>query len=419
MSYVGDYSNGGTNSDRGLIRIDGTLGGADGYEQTTCKEITLTESLLTPGLQTSATFQSQIYGNRTFKNWDATKQQNMNLQMSDQLASQTQGEFGRQMSVNQTIYRLDNREFQPTNVSNVEEMTFHACDNTLLEDSKTLVSKGWKCTTPDQIVSYVLTSCVGAQNPDVQSCNPTRDYVAELIHPFQVVAQCANMALDGEDPSFIHYMTYGNGSQWIPTHHFRSLKYLSSQSIKKTFEFSTSGTRGKQGYNDPSNLNQAIHFMFPCDYDLLSDLLNGVGAGGQNINALMTMNPFNAQGSFLNGNMQACVKNGNLKISMTNKDTAQKKGGCESDVEKYLLRRQARMGLLEKDKVALRLVVHWTPSLHAGDVIYFRWKDKYNGSELYGSGSYLISSMTHRVQMGGYSTTTLDCVSTTVGQGIV
>jgi hypothetical protein len=78
------------------------------------------------------------------------------------------------------------------------------------------------------------------------------------------------------------------------------------------------------------------------------------------------------------------------------------------------------MGLLEKDKVALRLIAPWNPLLHAGDVITLEWKDKdAGGTQLYGSGDYLIASMTHRVQMGGYSTTTFDCVSTTVGRGIV
>lgn len=404
-------SNGGINSDKGLVKLEGSIAGTEGYRQVTFKEVSLTESLLTPGLQTSAVFQSQIYGNTPFKDWSVAKNAALNLTMSDS--------FGQSMTVRQKVYRLDNREFQPVNVSNVEEMTFHACDDSLLEDAKTLVSKSWKCATPNQIVDYVLTSCLSVQGSDIQSCRPTKDYVADSIHPFQVINQQCNMALDGDDPSFIHYMTYGVGNNSQPTHHFRSLKNLTNGNPVARFVYTVSGVRGQTDYNNPNRRDTVINFMFPCDFDYLSDLLNGVGASGENLNSILTINPTNAQGSYENGTINPCIKNGNLKISLTNKGTAQKKGGCESDVEKYLLRRQARMGLLEKDKIALRLIVPWRPSLHAGDVISFTWQDKLNGAPLYGSGDYLISSMTHRIQMGGYGTTTLDCVSRDVGVGIV
>lgn len=407
-------SNGNVNSDDGLVRITGSLGGADGFEDITFKEVTATESLLTPGLQTAATFQSKIYVNDGGpKNWQATKNQIMSLDLRDNL--------GNIMNINQRIYRLDNRKFVGSNVSQNEEMIFHACDDTLLKDAKTLVSKSWKCQTPSAVVNYVLSTCLGAFNADVQSSSPGRDYVADCIHPFQVIQQQANMALDGDDPSFIHWMTYGSGNNWTPRHHFRSLKSLTSRPPKYTYVHSEAGTRSRAGYNDPQGWEKrAVDFMFPCDYDLLSDLLNGLDEYGNNINSGSFINPSDGSAFFLNGNMSGCIVNGNHKQSVTNKGTSQQQNGCDTDVEKHLLRRQARMGLLEKDKVALRLVGPWNPYVHAGDVITFKWKDKdRSGSQLYGSGDYLIASMTHRVLMGGYSTTTLDCVAQTVGQGIV
>ena len=401
-------SNSGINSDKRLVRIEsGSLGGADGFEQITCREITATESLLTPGLQTSAIFQSQVYRNRSFKNWESTKNQVMSLVLRDS--------FGNRMSIAQTIYRLDNREMK-TNVSQVEEMTFHACDRTLLNDAKTLVSKSWKCTSPSDIVRYVLSSCVNAGNMDIQGSSPSRDYIAEMIHPFQVVQQQANVALDGNDPSFVHYMTYRNGG----THHFRSLKSLAAAGPKATYYAHETVVRDAEGYNDQESQFNAIHFMFPCDFDLLSDLLNGLDENGNDINSGSFLNVADATGSYLNGSMTGCVRNGNFKQSLTNKGTAGQQNACETDVEKHLLRRQARMGLLEKDKVALRLIAPWNPYLHAGDVIEFRLEDKVKKSSLlYGSGNYLISSMTHRIQLGGYATTTFDCVGQTVGQGRV
>lgn len=421
MATMDNRSNGGINSDQHLVRINGSIGGLDDYKQITCKEVTATESLLTPGLQTSATFQSQIYLNEPFKNWDDAKNKDLKLDLYD--------DTGKRLIIEQKIYRLDNREFNPVNIGQIEEMTFHACDKSLLKDAKTLVSKSWNCTTPDQIVKYVLSTCIGATNAEVDKTSPARDYVAEMIHPFQVIAQQANVALaDGDDPSFVHYMTYRNKGM----HHFKALKTLVQGSPKAVYVHSEAGVRRNVGYNQiQSGLQTAmpylaptipcIHFMFPCDFDLLSDLLNGLDENGKNINSMSTFNVGDASGSYLNGNMNGCVVNGNFKQSLTNKGTAQQQNGCETDVEKHLLRRQARMGLLEKDKVALRLIAPWNPDLHAGDVIRFEWfdKDGSNCTLLYGSGNYLISSLTHRVQMGGYSTTTLDCVSTTTGQGIV
>lgn len=406
-------SNGGINTDSRLVRIRGNLGGADNYDQITCVEVSATESLLTPGLQTSATFQSQVFRNKVLKNWDVTKGQTMYLNLYD--------DYGTDMSIAQTIYRLDNRAMK-TNMSQVEEMTFHACDASLLQDAQHLVSKSWKCTSPDEIVRYVLSSCVGAQSIEIEpSPGPSRDYIAEMIHPFQVVQQQANVALDDNDPSYVHYMTYGTPGTWQPTHHFKSLKYLASQGSKATYEFSETAVRGGVGYNDKSSKFRAIHFSFPCDYDLLSDLLNGLDENGNNINSGSFLNVADATGIYMNGNMNGCIRNGNFKQSLTNKGTSQQQNGCDTDVEKHLLRRQARMGLLERDKIAFRMIAPWNPDLHAGDVITFNWHDKRSGSNslLYGSGDYLIASMTHRIQLGGFATTTFDCVSSTVGRGIV
>ena len=114
------------------------------------------------------------------------------------------------------------------------------------------------------------------------------------------------------------------------------------------------------------------------------------------------------------------VGSGNAKQSITNKGTAKEQGGCETDVEKHLLKRQARMGLLEKDKIALRITTPWRPDIHVGDLIYFEWQGKNNaeGSDIYGTGTYLVTSMTHKIMFGGFAMTTMDCVAQTAGGGI-
>ena len=94
----------------------------------------------------------------------------------------------------------------------------------------------------------------------------------------------------------------------------------------------------------------------------------------------------------------------------TNRGTAQQQDGCESNVEEWLLLRQARMGLLEKDKTALRITVPWYPDIHVGNVIGLSWTNKYNNAPVYGAGNYVVAALTHNLQFGGFATTTMDCI---------
>jgi hypothetical protein len=389
-----------------LVNINGfDIGGMiDGYPQISIKEIVMAESLLTPGLQTAVTIQSSIY--EKVKNFDSWKNQPLTFTLTRPGAMS--------LSVNQQLYRLDNRSFMPTNVGQTEEFTIHACDKTTIEDAKSLVSRSWKCTQPGDVVDYVLGSCLNAGSKRIDSGGEGRDYIAENIHPFQVVSQMANMALNNDEPDFVHFMTYENQG----THYFQSLKVLSDAGPSMTFKHSEVGLRDNtRGYGDPSVV---ISFMFPCDFDYLSDLLNGLGAGGMNMNTLATFNPVSKMMSMLGGNsMGGCTKGYNFKAALSNQGTSSDQGtSCNIGVEKYLLKRQARMALLEKDKIALRMLVPFNPYLHAGKTIQFDWTGK-KGEVIYGSGKYLISSLNHTVRFGGFSTTSLECVASTVGEGVV
>ena len=242
----------------------------------------------------------------------------------------------------------------------------------------------------------------------MDSCEPARDYIAENIHPFQVVQQQCNVALDGDDPSFLHYMTFeGTG-----THYFRSLKKLMQGNSIRDYAHSETAM-------DLANPQRVIHFSFPCDFDYLSDLLNGLDENGQNINTLSTFNPVNMFMQLLGagGGDTAAMSGGcgmgsaNHKQALTNKGTSHQQNSCDLDVERYLLLRQARMGLLEKDKIALRLTIPWDPHLHVGNTINFTWTNKQNDSPVSGSGKYLIAALKHNIQFGGYATTTLDCIT--------
>lgn len=378
----------------------------------TIEKIQLGESLLTPGLQTSIEV-SSYRQNIPVKNLDVLKNATVYIGLEKPILKQ----FGRpsRMEILQRIYRLENRQLISTNV---EQMVLRACDDTLLNDATSLVSKSWKCTTPSEVAGYVLKSCAGARTLDIESSGPARDYIAENIHPFQVVAQQTNVALaGGNDPSFLHYMTYEN----FGTHHFRSLFSLTKKSPIQKFREYESGIVAK-GIVDPSHV---MSYSFPCDFDLLTDVLNGVGTNGRDINSLIVFNPVNKMFSLVGDQTLGCgLGSGVVKLAPTNRNTAQQQNSCNSEVEKYLLKRQARMNLLDRDKIALRMTVPFDPSLHVGEVIEFQLlnKEALSIGQLipnYGAGKYLIMNMFHEIRRGGYAITTMDCVSTTVGSGVV
>lgn len=383
------------------------------FRDLSIEEINLTESLLTPGLQTSVKLHS-FFHNKEIKNLDTFKSAIMDITVNRPILNDFK--YQSSLGISSRIYRLDSRKLIN---NNVEEFVLHGCDDTLLSDAKNLVSKSWKCVMPSSIVSEVLSSCIGAKTQEVESSGPARDYIAENIHPFQVINQQADVALAaGNDPSFVHYMTYENFTKGDPrgTHHFKSLKALTaSESGVAKFFFSETGLNS--GYGHPESI---ITYSVPCDFDYLSDILNGIDEG-ELLSSIVVINPMLKMNSLLGNKNTGCGNGrGKYTTAMTNFNSSKDQDSCDTDVEKHLLLRQARMSLLEEDKIALRLTVPWNPTLHAGKMIEAYFVNKSTGKyENFGTGLYLIHSMTHSIKNGGYATTTMDCVSRNVGGGIV
>lgn len=382
-------------------------------------EVTMVESLLTPGLQTSIKFQN-FHHYPEIKLLEKFKGAACRLTVERPILR----DVGIQdtLIVAQRIYRLDKRSL--INYNN-EEFTLHLCDDTLLNDARNLVSKSWVCTTPSQIVNFVLKNCVNAKTVEIESSSPTRDYIAENIHPFQVVTQQEDVALAaGNDPSFFHFMTYRNfsGFDCRGTHHFESLHNMAKKNPIMTLISSEASTVGKYSAFARSSSGGLIGvpmltYSFPADFDLLQDILNGVEGDG---NSLIAYNPLTKMVSMFGNQSTKCGLGGlNAKESWTNQGSPNLTG-CPTNVEKYLHKRQARVGLLDEEDVAFRATVPWMPNLHVGETVQVQIKNKNSPDRAalnYGSGKYLISGLIHNVKNGGYSTTTIDCVAETVSRG--
>ncbi|NDB59778.1 hypothetical protein EB001_15220 [bacterium] len=399
-----------SNDPKNLVSAVVNLGGIIPPD-TTVKEVIIGESLLNPSAHVAVTLQSVIYTQEP-KNWSQLKCQELSLDIADGNEVNQ-----RTMKVRQEIYRCDNRHFASLNTGQVEELTLHAIDTSILKDAETTWEKSWSCSTPSAVVREALQQ-IGAPTSFVDNSGPARPYVAESIHPLQVIQQQANVALDGDDPSFLHFMTI-NDATGQNQHHFESLLKLSkSKNVYHIYAADTAITGGK-GFNESifKNYNIAVTFSFPCDFDTLTDILNGIDCNGTNLNQTRTMNFSSGVGDAIGAIGQA-VGIANKIFSLTNLGTSQQQQTCDTAVEKYLHKRQARMALLDKDKIALRITVPWSPWLHVGNKIYFHWNDRFDPSrELYGSGEYIIAHMTHNIQFGGYAVTNLDCIANTIGKG--
>lgn len=405
-------------------------------DEVSINEVNLTESLLTPGLQTSITLQSKVNTERV-KNLNGFYNKDVDISAVRPIISTLYGDKVRSdgsayvdyLNTTQRIYRLSKRE--RINYE-VEEFTLDACDPSLLTDAQTYVKKKWSCSTPDKIVSDILRDCVGVSNMEIEAdVGPRKDYFATGLHPFQAITQQEEMALVGNrmqnnkfDPSFVHFMTYQTSSSAsIPTHNFKSLTKMAT--APEVFEFYYSGKSSTPlNYAMP---HEIMTFTFPCDFDVLSDILNGVDPNGKSISQIHMINPsFSSIGMFSSeeGEVPTNTKCGDPPwFGVTNLGSAL--NDCsEISSEKYLPRRKARMGLLEQDKIALRMIVPFNPNLNAGRMIFVKFPNtnpdstQYEENEYtYGTGKYLIVNMTHNIKLGGFGTTTIECVYNSVAVG--
>ena len=148
----------------------------------TLREITLAESLLTPGLQTSIKFQSAVHTPQ--KNYDDFKNSIIQMSIDRPILEKDPWNFKSFLEVNQRVYRISNRKLFN---NNTEELTIHACDDSLLDDARNLISKTWPCgTSPSQIVQDVLTKClkVPVNRMQIESSAPPIMYIAENNHHY-------------------------------------------------------------------------------------------------------------------------------------------------------------------------------------------------------------------------------------------
>lgn len=392
------------------ITVDNSM-----VSETSLAEIYMTESLLSPVLATSVVFQDTA---TLYKNLDNFKGAFLEMSLRNPNIDPESGRdraalMSSALNIRQPIYRIENRT--PMNY-NSESFTLQACDDTLLNNARTRISFFWNCANPGTIAEQVL-ACIGAKDTKIESPSNIRNYQAQNIHPFQIVAEQADFSVNSKmDPSFLHFMTYRN----FGTHHFQSMQTLAQCPPVWSYYYNEKGFDPLQ-IGDPHNIMQ---YSFPCEFDLLSDIMNGLDFNPEYKTTMIAVNPFTAAFNLVGGTVggYGCGGIGGVisGSAFTNKGSSED-DGCETMIEQYLHLRPPRMALLQGDKISLKMIVPFNHRLHAGDVVDVKFLAKRDNEADHGSGKYLIVNMTHNIKPGAvmYATTTLECVARSVSQGEV
>jgi len=381
------------------------------------EEVSVTESLLSPtvfaSIKVHQTLETEIY-------------RNMDLYYAKPIIISLARPFLRNFFQKDNIgselvvFRISNRNRRV--MYSTEEFIISACSPSFITDAKTWVPDHWASKTPSEIVENIYTNVLNIPSYEIEKSNPPIDFAGERLHPFQIISQMAERAItnDGSnDPSFIHYMTMQNSNfANILTHNFKSLRKLTEQSPIMSFSYSFKNLTVNNYYN-PFDI---MSFSFPCDFDLMSDIMNGYDETGKEIFTLTTIDSYKGLGAIFKSEFNNLLSKYSLSrfSTPTNLTTASMLNSNPTNVENYLLKRKARMSLLNQDKIALKMTVPFNPMLSVGKVISVTFKQKPDLTmpALYGSGNYLIVNMTHVVRPRGLAVTNLDCVAKTVGIGI-
>jgi hypothetical protein len=417
-------------------------------EEFTLRNVEFLESLLMPGLQTTLNFDSVSSIPEEVKNYDEFRGAEVHIEAkrpildtyndTEDATKFTNSFISDNLQTSQVIFKMTKRK-RKNNA--VDGLTLVACDPSMIYNKLTRLTAQYYDEPADLIIRKIL-----AKTTDEIKTNTAQmidEYTDDGSEPFRSVARISNMALSarGNDPSFLHWMTYKKGDDAktnTPTHHWESLDELVRKPVEWIFTYSDK-VRTDDNYANPKDV---MDYEFPTDFDFLSDINNGYNVDGSfntkasqvdtvNGTAAVKLPPLNSTDSSWNplkwlwngfnfGNkvlfntMQGEGPTIFTTRSSVDPDTDQARENNRTAV------RKARLSLLAKDRINLRFRVAFNPNISAGSMVRFLLLNRDEESSktdkyLYGSGDYLVSSLVHTVKLGGLGYTVMDCVSNSKG----
>lgn len=354
------------------------------------------------------------------------------------------------------VYRMDNRK----NVNyHTEEFTLHFCHPSTILNLKSRMSDFYRMQEVSKIVRDGLKAVGSSALSVVDKTDLRRDYMSNNQHPFQVIAEIADMAMANKRTQFLHYMTTESISG---LHYFKSINSLIKEKPIFTFMYNEKGMNQQL-----TDINNIMVYEFPCDFDTLLDLTGGIIHNSKDYAnhrpSMISMNPFDGGMFLVDGKVHGDKKTqgfggtlnagawSNLNNFESNKPYGAGSstinsivsavsgaasggpagalssllggggGGMQvvgdasrpSQVEKYLHRRTEAITHFHRESIDLKIVVPFNPNMHVGKVIRVRFQSKRDygaNSDDFGSGTYLIAHMTHNIKVGSYGVTTMELI---------
>lgn len=435
------------------------------FNELTVSDIYVYESILSPSVQISITFQDTVHLIKNYFQYKIHKGEmpKMTIDLKNPMfdvpdSVPVGGEYRGQKTdsklsiAGMVVYRMDNRK--PVNYHD-EEFTLHFCHPTTINNLKARMSDFYKMTQVNKIVQDALKA-TGSVINEVEKADMKRDYMSNNQHPFQVISEIADMAYKEKRVQFLHYLTTESISG---KHYFYPISKLIDASPLTTFIYNEKGANQQL-----TDINNIMVYEFPCDFDTLLDLSGGIihnekdyknhkpsmvsmnpfdggmflvdgkvhgdrrtqGFGGtlnagawSNLNNFESNKPYGAASSALGSAIGAAsaIASGNPLGALS----ALSGGGMSlvgdasrpSQVEKYLHRRTEAITFLHRESIDLKIVVPFRPDMHVGKTINVKFESKRDygtNKNDFGSGKYLICHMTHNIKVGSYGTTTMELI---------
>lgn len=398
------------------------------------------ESILSPTVQISITFLDTIHVIKNFIQYKIKGGEMPNMSMTvinprfnieggNHVHSVTRDA---ELPINNfKVYRMDSR--RPLNY-HMEQYTLHLCSPSIIKNQIYRMSHFYKMKELSKVVEDAMDSAGIKKNVRfIEKTDLKRDYISNNQHPFQVISEIADMSMKDQHAQFLHYMTT---EEVQGKHYFVSLKHLIKRADGKNFKGDFQYSYNEKGANETFYIDDIMTYEFPCDFDTLLDLSGGIihnKADHKNHKpSMVSINPFDGgvfmvdgkihgdnklrgfggalnAGAWSNKNNFESVKTSGTFIGATTTGDASRPSG----VEKYLHKRTENITFLHREKIDLKIVVPFNPTLHAGnliDVSFFSKREKGTKNKNYGSGIYLIVHLTHDVKVGNYGTSIFECI---------
>lgn len=307
----------------------------------------------------------------------------------------------------QIVYRVDQGKLVNYYT---EEFKVHICSPLTIENMKTRISKFYPKNDISKVVEDALKSVCEKSGIkfDVESTEMKRDYISNNMHPYQIVSEIVDMATKNGWTNYFHFATFEDKKG---KHYVKSLKKLIEGSSKITYRYEHKGVGDAL-----TKFDNILSYEFPSFFDTLLDLSHGI-IDDENLEiepSMVSLNPFTSTFYIVDGD-----SNGNQgkPIGGTLNSGAWSNHSTMYDVpnhcEKYLHTRTGPLAFENKNRPDIKIIVPFNPELHAGEVIKIELDMILEGNKYkknYGTGDYLVSTLTHNIKTGSYGVTVIEAI---------